>query len=219
MYAVIKLVVATFLYCLFLKNTVVGKPIHCHPSILKGIILGAMPHVKELQNRYEQGSHDSKCRHVFQMNNVPDCNLTGVERLPLTLYRLSLVVKVLENMAPDSLVKNNLETFDIIQTELSKCEATKSRKGEVCQRRLMKDTEKVSAECLQSNVLFNLIWTLHEDVGFVLPEDHHRGVQKGSLPIGPNVQSSKKHKGKGKGKHKGKKNKAKSAKPAAKQNI
>lgn len=193
---------------------------HCHPSILKGILISAMPHVKQLKDQYERESRHPKCRHVFQMNNFPECNLMGMERLPLSLYRLSLVVKVLENMAPDSLVKNNLETFAIMQTELSNCETTKSQKGEVCQRRLMKEMDKVSAECLQSNVLFNLVWTLMEDVGFVLPGDHHRDVQKGSLPVSPTVQkSSKKRKGKGKGKHKGKKNKAKSEKTAAKQNI
>ncbi|XP_077336164.1 uncharacterized protein LOC143981870 [Lithobates pipiens] len=219
MYTVTQLVVATFLCCLCLQNTVVGKPTHCHPSILKGILIGAMPHVKQLQHRYERESRHPKCHHVFQMNNFPECNLMGMERLPLSLYRLSLIVKVLENMAPDSLVKNNLETFAIMQTELSSCEATKSQKGEVCQRRLMEKMDKVSAECLQSNVLFNLVWTLMEDVGFVLPGHHHSDVQKGSPPVSLPVQSSKKRKGKGKGKHKGKKNKAKLEKTAAKQNI
>lgn len=204
----IKMVATTFLCWILLRNTATGHSIQtfCFPSKLKALLFNAIPHAKELQNKYELEGNKPNCQFMFQLTNHPCCNLRGMERLALSLYRVSLTVQVLENITMDSLVRNNLEIFTVIQDELSRCEATKSPEAEACQQHLMKYVAKVPTECLKNDILFHLIWTLYEDVGFLLPGEHQGDeAQKGSLTFTPKVRSSKKRKRRRK--NKGKKTK------------
>ncbi|XP_063791789.1 E3 ubiquitin-protein ligase RBBP6-like [Pseudophryne corroboree] len=129
--------------------------------------------------------------------------------MTLTQHRLSLAVTVLENMTMTSLVRQNLETFSILQTDLSKCEMKNSPKVEACLRHMATYTETVSAECLQEDVLLNLVWLLHEDLSSLI----HGKPQE----MKPRTKDSQRHKKrpvhkkhKGQGKHKKKARKANS---------
>ncbi|XP_075042036.1 interferon lambda-1 [Mixophyes fleayi] len=173
----IRMLAVTSLYYTFLWDTATGHPLrtHCHIHRYKSIAPSTMSQVKQLQNLHEMKENKLKCHHGLRLKKFPNCDLQGNERLILTQHRVSLTVKVLENMTMTGLVRQNLETFSILQTELSKCEMIKSPEVEMCLQHLNKYTERVSAECLQEDALLNLVWILVEDLGFLI---HRKSREK-----------------------------------------
>ncbi|XP_063791790.1 uncharacterized protein LOC134947885 [Pseudophryne corroboree] len=198
---IIRMLAVTLLCYTCCWDTATGHSLraHCHIHRHRSIPPSTMAQVKELQNIHEIKEIKPKCHHGLRLRKFPNCDLQGNDRMTLTQHRLSLAVTVLENMTMTSLVRQNLETFSILQTDLSKCEMIKSPEVEMCRHQLHKYIERVSAECLQEDVLLNLVWILDEDLrSLIHGKPQKKGPRRQDPQLHPTIPVPKKHRGRGK---------------------
>ncbi|XP_077148618.1 uncharacterized protein LOC143809430 [Ranitomeya variabilis] len=207
MAAIIRSVALLALYFASLQDVAEGHPIqnHCHMSKYKKMQPSAMSPARKLQNLQHK---KSSCHHGLRLKHFEDCDIKGRDRLMLTLYRVSLVVDVLENMNKTELVKQNLNAFSILESDLMNCEMEKSPELKNCRHHLKQYRETVTQECLKNDVLTSLVWILTEDMGQLIhggqsPEE----MIKADLHVTAKPPPAKKQKGKRK--KKGKKTKKK----------
>ncbi|KAM4021306.1 uncharacterized protein ACNLHF_001364 [Anomaloglossus baeobatrachus] len=164
-----------------------------------------MSPARKLQNLHHK---KSSCHLGLRLKNFESCDLKGRDRLPLTLDRVSLVINVLENVTVTELVKQNLEAFYILESDLMNCEMEKSPELKTCRHHLKHYRATVTHECLKNDVLLSLVWFLTEDMGQLIG-----GRQSAEEMIKPDLHITAKpppaKKQKGKRKKKGKKTKKK----------
>ncbi|XP_056396019.1 uncharacterized protein LOC130291364 [Hyla sarda] len=206
MAAVIKIVV---LLCFaYLQHPAEGHPLQkrCHISKYKMVRPDMMDAASKLQI---QPKYKPICNQGLRLINFPNCDIKGKARLMLTLDRLSLVIRVLENMnttgnlIKTQLVAQNLETFSILQTDLMNCEKVQSPNLKKCQRHLNQYRKTVTSECLENDVLQNLVWILIDDVGYLVNgvPSSAEGIKKADRHVKAKEPAAKKRKGKRKKKN------------------
>ncbi|KAM4632488.1 interferon lambda-3-like [Discoglossus pictus] len=191
-------------------------PLSKYTSLFPSVIKSA----KELQTEYETSTDltrsrkNMRCSMGLLLKKFPECNLQGNERLRLTLSRVSLAVSVLMNISKlksSDLVQQNTETFAVLKEDLNSCVSPlkhsilNPQKLESCHGHLVKYSRNVSPECLQDDVMLNLVWLLTEDLSFLV----HGNLHQGASPLLHTASPPRKHK-KGRKNKKHKKHKHKS---------
>ncbi|XP_069800154.1 uncharacterized protein [Dendropsophus ebraccatus] len=202
MATIVRIVLLLALYTACLQDPAEGHPLHkrCPMSKYKKLQPDTMDAARRLQNLQKI---KASCTQGLLLENVTNCDIMGTARLPLTLQRLSLVINVLENInttgnfKKTDLVKRNLEAFSILQDDLMNCDRVESPNLRDCESHLDQYRTTVSSECLENDVLLNLLWILVEDVGYCVHGDQSlESMKKANPRAAAKPNAAKKHKGK-----------------------